>query len=1597
MNKHYTMQRAVLCLLSTVFVLFSYLASAQTTFGGFINNDYFNAGNWSAGLPAPGNDGTIPGGATVTIGSALTVNFTLTSYGTINANAAVTVAGTGILNSYSGADFNIGAAGSLTNNGAVDARGSFDILAGGTFTNAGSFASTGSLVLNNAGTANLAGTFSNFGTINNTGTLNVTGGTVGNSTAINNDGTLNLNGGTLTNVNGATITNGTGKNLNHNTGATIANQGTLQNLGTYTLKGILTSNGTIENGGIFNNSIGGSLTNNFRINNTGTFNNNNQGNLLNEFEINNSGVFNNNFFLDNGATINNLAAGNFNNSASGDINNQFGSVINNAGIFSNLGEILSVGDIINTATFTNGGSIYTNTGGGIINAGNFTNNNLLNNLEEITNTGIFTNNAQLQNTSGGVFTNNGDLYNNQPARIANDYNVVNNANLYNFGTIENGVRVFNYDYFQNNGYLINIGDFLNDVTGTFENTATSTTTGSNGGVLENSNGGVFTNKGTLNNNNEIFNFECSSFVNFGIINNYYWWTNHSLFFNYGVFNELPYHQMNMDGGVEITGPTSSLICENVTVSINATGTATITGAAIAVSYYDSCSTLTLKVDGQNSISYTCADLGVKTVSLEIADRTGNKVTCSATVTVVDNTAPVFQNCPADVVVIATGTTTPASWTPPTATDNCGPVNVTSTHNPGAAFPTGTTQVSYNATDGQGNGAAPCEFDVIVVPPGECADVASVRKVTSTNDNCGVWCGGAYALTFGSGKCYTAGSDLLFIEYTNGTAQLVGSVAKGSSKGYVEIMFTGKATTAPAGSPKYELCVNSGAANWTYYTSFEGLVTLDDCRQINIKRYGPAFQMGMGGNLQDANLLGASGWFTTDNGATHGGDFNFRIGDAVQCHNSFYLEAECATVGSKWQVKTDANASNGKVLLPPATYSYDYPSTNTADLVTFNVNVSVAGNYRLFARTIVPNSDGDSYWVRVNGGNWAKWNSVNAPSYSGYQWDQVGNWSNTSCSHDVPVTFPLIAGANTIQFSWREPNACLDKIYLTLTGKKPTGLGGTATNCGTSGGGGTDPFDGKILCIKSRISGKSADIYGGSTANGTKLIQWDATGGNNQKFKFTKVGANTYTITVQHSNKCLDATSNCYAGSKVVQNTCDGTNSQKWTVEDAGGGYYFIKSVSSGLYFDVSGSSLANGTEIILWSKHGGQNQQWTIDNCTVAPAPCNKTALFVVGSTSLNSADNAIKTRLVNMGYQVTVVSDGSCNTTHAEGKGLIVISASVNSSYVNSKYRDVNIPVLTWESYLFDDMKMTGTTSNYHFGVANSCYAMRVSDGNHPIAQGSTGDIHVFTSGTTVNWGNPGSGASKIGYVPGNPSCNMVFTYDTGASMVGKTAPARRVGFFLDTNNAHNLTNAGWRLFDRAVQWASGCDLGINAEGQEQVLSLKAVRNDRMVELYWTNNTGFKNEFFVLEKSLDGINWEVLNELDAFRNEDQSLNLFQDIDLAPSIGQNQYRVSVTFLDGSTMASEVQVVELNDLEDFGLYPNPASTYTTVNLEKMVGKRNVTIQVNDLLGRPVDAITLDEVLEATHQLDLSQYEKGQFTVSVVSGGGRPVTKMLIISK
>lgn len=163
-----------------------------------------------------------------------------------------------------------------------------------------------------------------------------------------------------------------------------------------------------------------------------------------------------------------------------------------------------------------------------------------------------------------------------------------------------------------------------------------------------------------------------------------------------------------------TAPIASSCPPNITQS-HEVGTCGAVVSWTVPTYSDNCTNANDIVITTSHIPGTTFPVGITTVIYTATDGAGNIDTCQFDINVTDTEAPLFSNCPSDTTISANlaGCQATYSWVEPVATDNCQVVDAQSTHEPGATFSLGATQVLYSAVDASGN-AMVCTFIVTVV-------------------------------------------------------------------------------------------------------------------------------------------------------------------------------------------------------------------------------------------------------------------------------------------------------------------------------------------------------------------------------------------------------------------------------------------------------------------------------------------------------------------------------------------------------------------------------------------------------------------------------------------------------------------------------------------------------------------------------------------------------------------------------------------------------------------------------------------------------------------------------------------------------------------
>ncbi len=176
---------------------------------------------------------------------------------------------------------------------------------------------------------------------------------------------------------------------------------------------------------------------------------------------------------------------------------------------------------------------------------------------------------------------------------------------------------------------------------------------------------------------------------------------------------------------------------------------------------------------------------------------------------------------------------------------------------------------------------------------------------------------------------------------------------------------------------------------------------------------------------------------------------------------------------------------------------------------------------------------------------------------------------------------------------------------------------------------------------------------------------------------------------------------------------------------------------------------------------------------------------------------------------------------------------------------------------------------------------------------------------------------------------------------------------------------------------------------------NFETVKQEEFTELLWAHNKGAKVSDYVLERSLDGSNFEAIETQSSKGS--ASMELYTGYDLSPVIGDNYYRIKMDMLDGTVEYSEIKLVQFADLIDFSLFPNPANEFVKVNLETVVGRKDVKLSIFNSLGTELKTVEIDEVTSRYYTLDIRELKEGHYIIWMDIPNHKPQAKQMVVAK
>ena len=752
------------------------------------------------------------------------------------------------------------------------------------------------------------------------------------------------------------------------------------------------------------------------------------------------------------------------------------------------------------------------------------------------------------------------------------------------------------------------------------------------------------------------------------------------------------------------------ICQDITVQLDAAGNATITGADIDNGSNDNCGIASLAVAPG---AFTCTELGANTVTLTVTDINGNVSTCTSTVTVEDNVAPVALCSDITVTLDAAGNATiVAADIDGGSTDNCGIASLAASITSFDCSMTGANTVTLTVTDNDGN-VATCDAIVTVVDTENPAIICPGDIVV--NNDAGV-CGTTvnYTIT-ATDNCGGGASNILFVSDNAAATEIpVALTAAGYSVTSVYNDYTGGGDnpTLQASLAAYDVvywhAVGAG------YGSIHNAVTFTNLNSF-ISGGGSVFVTGYDviASPTDATLISFLGGTTSQDVPPGGG-----TGTILGPPNS---------------LNTGVTNIIGQTLAAPGDHDA------LLNLAPGVIGVSVAGSG--FDWTLNTNSVGDVAWVS-SGQNIGAFN----------QWTTPGSWY-----HEALLNFAFNANSGPAI-------AQTDATGLTTGDVFPIGTT-TIEYTATDDSGNEDVCSFNVIVtdneapvatcqpitVQLDATGNAtivaADVDGGSTDNcGIASMSID-----NGAFTCANVGPNNVTLTVNDVN---GNSSTCVAVVTVEDNVLPTAICQDITVVlDAAGSYTMLDAeIDNGSndacgIASISASQTAFGcgdvgvVPVTLTVTDNNGNVSTCVANVTVedneAPiAACvaGGTQFFLDANGDLTmtgammdagSTDNCGIASLSASPSSFTCADIGFQNVTLT----VTDVNGNVSTCVSNIEIVDNIAPVITCPADITVNaiVDNCGRTVTYNFDVVDACATITQTDGTG-LTSGN-----LFPVGTTV------------------------------------------------------------------------------------------------------------------------------------------------------------------------------------------------------------------------------------------------------------------------
>lgn len=420
------------------------------------------------------------------------------------------------------------------------------------------------------------------------------------------------------------------------------------------------------------------------------------------------------------------------------------------------------------------------------------------------------------------------------------------------------------------------------------------------------------------------------------------------------------------------------------------------------------------------------------------------------------------------------------------------------------------------------------------------------------------------------------------------------------------------------------------------------------------------------------------------------------------------------------------------------------------------------------------------------------------------------------------------------------------------------------------------------------------------------------------------------------------------------NTISNNNLSTFTLNSNTAGSYSI----SGIYCNTpSGTNTLTKNKIIDLGSAGTSAATLVV-------------GLFFEGAGNVFGSNNII---LINNGpsagnsIQLEGIKNNASGTISLYHNTIKIYGTTTGNSGSSSAYRNGIANTINLRNNIFQNCRTNsgGTGKHYAINYSTNPSTVNAENYNYVEASGLGGNIGFLTSdqNSLSNWQTAsGTGADNTSGTIGLSSTGQVTncsgsieTYLNGIDLYSSSIVTD------DYANSPRPTSPCRGAFE--------CIIPLPVD--QLFFSAKYIQNDTKVVLMWTTASEQNNDYYTIERTIDGVHFENIGSIGGGGNSTSLLN-YTIFDNNPIEGISYYRLKQTDYDGNTIYSELEsiLIESDQTINISIYPNPSKIddlEISIHLKEM---ENVKIELINEIGN----LIASEFIENIDNLIYSPKEK-----------------------